>query len=79
MVLVDASNAFNSLYRSVACHNFRVLRQACPTFAFNMYRAPARLFVTGGEELISAEGTRQGDPLAVCMYALSLQPLTAHI
>ena len=49
------------------------------TFAINTYRASARLFVTGGKELVSAEGTTQGDPLAMCLYALSLQPLIPRL
>ena len=54
----------------------------CPavaTFAINTYRASARLFVTGGKELVSAEGNTQGDLLAVCLYALSLQPLISRL
>ena len=50
----------------------------CPliaTYVTNTYRVPARLFVVGGSELKSAEGTTQGDPLAMSMYAISLQPL----
>ena len=62
VLLIDASNAFNSLNRASALHNVAVL---CPTLAIyvtNTYRAPARHFVTGGKELKSAEGTTQGDP-----------------
>ena len=78
VLLVDASNAFNSLNRAAALHNIRVLCPALATFAIDTYRAPARLFVTGGKELISDEGTTQDDPLAMSMYALSLQPLISR-
>ncbi|EDO42709.1 predicted protein [Nematostella vectensis] len=79
VMLVDASNAFNSVNRAAALHNIRVL---CPTLApffIYPYRLPARLFVAGGKELVSAEGTTQGDPLAMSMYALSLQPLISQL
>ena len=56
-------------------HNIRVL---CP--AINTYWAPARRFiVTGDQELISAEGTTQGDPPVNYIYALSLQPLISRL
>ena len=45
------------------------------TYAINTYRAPARLFIIGGKELSSSEGTTQGDPLAMSLYAISLQSL----
>ena len=75
VLLIDASNAFNALNRSAALHNIRVLCPVIATYAINTYRQPARLFVLGGQELRSAEGTTQGDPLAMSMYAISLQPL----
>ena len=78
-LLIDATNAFNSLNRAAALHNIRVL---CPTiaiYAINTYRSSARLVVTGGKELESSEGTTQGDPLAMCLYAIGLQPLITHL
>ena len=54
----------------------------CPTLAtyvINIYRQPARLFITGGKELISAKGTKQGDPLSIILYAISLQPLITQL
>ena len=33
--------------------------------------------MVGGSELKSAEGTTEGDPLAMSMYAISLQPLSS--
>ena len=45
----------------------------------NTYRQPACLFITGGEERISAEGTTQGDPLSMSLYATSLQPLIRRL
>ena len=44
-------------------------------YAINTYRQTARLFIVGGKELVSAEGTTQGDPLAMALYALRIQPL----
>ena len=77
VLLVDASNAFsfNSLNRAAALNNNRVLCPLIATYVTNTYRVPARLFVVGGSELKSAEGTTQGDPLAMSMYAISFQPL----
>ena len=40
----------------------------------NTYRAPIRLFITGSGEIASTEGTTQGDPLAIAMYALAITP-----
>ena len=83
VLLVDASNAFNNLNRNVALHNIQYTCPALSLLANNTYAKPARLFVTGGGELASAEGTTQGDPLAMPLYALSTVPLikelhTAH-
>ena len=73
--LVHASNAFNALNRAAALHNVRISCPTIATYAINTYRLPARLFILGGKELTSAEGTSQGDPLAMSLYAISVQPL----
>ena len=49
----------------------------CPSFAtcvLNCYRSDAKLFVDG-ETLHSAEGTTQGDPLSMAIYAPGTLPL----
>ena len=78
ILMVDANNAFNSLNRVVALHN---VRQICPPFAtilINIYRSPACLFISG-EVLMSEEGTTQGDPLAMPLYALATIPLIQQL
>ena len=60
-------------------HNVRVICPAIAIYVINTYRAPARLFVVGGKELESSEGTTQGDPLAMSLYAVSLQPLITRL
>ena len=75
VLLVDADNAFNRLNRAVALHNIRYTCPPLATILSNIYRAPSRLFITGGMELSSEEGTTQGCPLSMAMYALSTVPL----
>ena len=73
VLLVDTSNAFNSLNHKVALHN---IHQICPAFApilINSYRSAAALYIAG-DMLLSKEGTTQGDPLTIPMYALATLP-----
>ena len=79
VLLIDASNAFNALNRAAALHNIQVLCPIIAVYAINTYRNSARLFITGGQEIVSAEGTTQGDPLAMALYALSVQPLITSL
>ena len=62
-----------------ALHNVRILCPTIATYATNIYREPARLFIIGGKELRSEEGTIQGGPLAKCLYAVSLQPIITRL
>ena len=70
VILVDASNAFNSLNRKAALHNIRAICQEFSTVLSNTYRLPVRMFIQGGEEILSVEGTTWGDNLAMSFYTL---------
>ena len=74
VLLVDATNAFNAQNRQVALRN---VSQTCPSLAatsINFYRSSAELFI-GNAVILSQEGTTQGDPLSMPLYALSTVPL----
>jgi len=62
ILLVDASNAFNSLNRATALHNIPKVCPAAGQAFINMYQADIPLFVDGGDVIWSREGTCQGDP-----------------
>ena len=74
VLLIDASNAFNSLNRNVTLHNIQFTCPKLSTVLYNTYRAPSDLYIDG-EVIHSQEGTTQGDPLAMPMYALATIPL----
>lgn len=75
VLLVDAANAFNSINRRALIHNIRILCPILSNYVTNCYNIPARLFVIGGIELRSKEGTTQGDPIGMAMYAIGITPL----
>ena len=61
---------------------FENIQKLCPAIATmlsNTYRSPVRLFIKGEGELASTEGTTQGDPLAMGMYALAVTPLICKL
>ena len=70
ILLIDASNAFNQMNRSAALHNIQItcqemLLHIINTYIINTYRGPLRLFICGGGEILSLEGTTQGNPQAI--------------
>lgn len=74
VILVDATNAFNCLNRQVALLNVKNLCPALSKVLINTYRQHSQLFIDG-ESILSQEGTTQGDPLAMAMYAVAITPL----
>jgi hypothetical protein len=74
-LLVDATNAFNSINRQTALHNISVICPSLVKVLHNTYQSPVRCVIPGSGEVSSSEGTTQGDPLAMAMYALAVRPL----
>ena len=78
VLLIDASNAFNTLNRKAALANSLNLCPSIATVLINTYRSDPSLFING-QSIISREGTTQGDPLAMTMYALGTLPLIRQL
>ena len=73
--LVDAANAFNNLNRKVFLHNIKFICPHIATYVNNCYSVTARLFVSGGLQLASREGSTQVDPLSMATYATGITPM----
>ena len=78
VLLVDASNAFNSLNRQVALHNIQALCPPLTNILINTYRQDIPLFIDG-RHIFSSEGTTQGNLLSMAMYSVSVTPLIASL
>ena len=70
VLLLDAENAFNSINRNVILRNISVLCPTILTYVSNCCQSAAHLFVIGGRELLSKEGTTLGDSTSMGTYAL---------
>ena len=79
VILVDAKNAFNSLNRNVALYNIQITCPPFSTIMINTYRHSSRLIVFEAKDILSEEGTTQGDNLAMSFYALGLAPLLRRL
>ena len=75
VLLIDAENAFNSINRKVMLHNLKFICPIIATSIINCYASLSRLFTVGVEEILSSEGTTQGDPTTMRAYALGILPL----
>lgn len=77
ILLVDASNAYNSLHRIESLLQIQYICPEFSTYLINTYRIPSKLFISGGngEFISSQEGTTQGDNTASGFYSLGVTPL----
>lgn len=75
VLIVDTDNAFNRLNRKVMLHNTRITCPIIATCVINTYNHQARVFIGGGDEIISREGTTHGGPAAVTICTLGSLPL----
>ena len=69
----------NMQNRKVFLHNISVVCPAIAIYVKNCYSSPSRLFIIGGCEIKSSEGTTQGDPIAMAVYAIAIIPLMLMI
>ena len=67
--------AFNSINRKVILHNLKFICPIIATYIINCYATPSSLFIAGGGEILSSEGTTQGDPTPLGSYALGILSL----
>ena len=72
ILLVDAANIFNFVNRKAFLHKNNIVCPLTSIYVQNCYALPSCLLINGGAEIKSSEGTRQGDPVAMSIYALSV-------
>ena len=75
VLLIDAENAFNSSNRKAMLHNISIICPIISNYITNSYTFNSRLFIIGGKEIRSKEGTAQGDPTSTGAYILGITPL----
>ena len=75
VLLIDTENVFNSINRKIMLHNLKFICPIIATYIIKCYATPSRLFIVGGGEILSSEGTTKGDPIAMGAYALGILPL----
>lgn len=72
LLLIDTPNVFNTqVNRKVALKNIQHLCPSLATVFINTYRDCPSLFIDS-ESIPSHEGTTQGDPLVMAMYAIGV-------
>ena len=75
----DVTKAVGNLQLRIQFHketgfflcNIELLCPPIATFVRYCYNVPERLFILGGKELLSQEGTTQGDPTATEVFEIA--------
>ncbi len=78
LLLVDATNAFNSIHREVALDTVAVHCPVFHQFLKNTYQAKTKMYISGskeGEFIWGEEGNTQGDVAAMPFYAIATRPM----
>ena len=72
VLIIDASIVFNVVNKTTFLHNVQVVGPEISVYVRNCYLQPTRHLVVGGTEIRSSEGTIEGDPIAMAVYATSI-------
>ena len=82
LLLVDASNAFNSMNRKKA---LATVHSKCPQiyqYLLNTYQSHTHQYISGSKEghfIWSEEGATQGDNCAMAFFALNTEPIISEL
>ena len=79
VLLIDAENAFSLVNREAFMHSVKIICPAFATFVSNCYFSSSRRFIIGGGELKFTEGAKQGDLIAMIIYAIATTSLILMI
>ena len=72
VLLVDASNTFNSINRNAFLHKISITCAPPARSAQSCYCANTQLSIIGGSGNPSMDGTTQSDPTAMAIYAIAI-------
>ena len=75
VLMVNASNPFNTINREAFLHNTKILCPSVSTSINNFYLSPTDLYIQGARSIKSEEGTTKSDPTAMVISALGITPL----
>jgi hypothetical protein len=76
---LDLVNAFNRIGRTSIASSVAKYAPSLYRTAKWAYNQPSILVTNSGHTLASAEGVRQGDPIAPLLFSLALRPLLEHL